>query len=691
MKADVKQRALYISGSLLLLALTTLMIWQGSFHFGSFEPQGAEQVWVLWGVSTLIFLLSVTLGFMLFRAGVKLWMEKQENREGSRIRTRLVVSALGLTMLPVIFLMLFSWLVLNRNLDKWFSRPAERVRINLIETALSMEEESKARARLQARLLAEAPATAEAAAGATLGAEAWSGLCRSREITAAWLERKGGEVTLCTPSAGAGTTVEAREAGPNGTKIRVQVRMNLDMQRQHAGLVRAITDYEEIRKRSKDIRNLYVGLMILITLFVLYVAAWLALLLSRQLARPVAALLVAAREIRTGNLGYRVVTSAFDEMATLVRTFNEMTQDLEANARELEHRRRFTEAILENIPIGVISLDVEGRILRRNPAIGRIFPNTGDVEMTRLEDLFSREDADEIRYLMKRARRTGIASRALDVEREGQTLHLALTLSPLENRSNSGIVLLVEDTSELLRAQKSVAWHEVARRVAHELKNPLTPIGLSSERIARMIDRGSIAPEAARVVRECTDTINREVESVRNLLDAFSQLARFPASEPVPSNMNQIVENALAVFDGRLEGVEIRRRLDGQLPMVMVDPEHFKRVLVNLIDNAAEAMQNAPVRRLFLSTTLAAPDVVEIVVSDTGHGVSREDREKLFLPYFSTRNRGTGLGLAIVNHILMEHGADIRVEENEPRGARFVIELPVRQSMGAKTEATALA
>jgi two-component system nitrogen regulation sensor histidine kinase NtrY len=237
-------------------------------------------------------------------------------------------------------------------------------------------------------------------------------------------------------------------------------------------------------------------------------------------------------------------------------------------------------------------------------------------------------------------------------------------------------VIVLEDTSELLRAQKAAAWHEVARRVAHEIKNPLTPMALSAERISRQLDRLQIPPENSRILNECASTISRSVESVKTLVDEFSQFARFPAAQPVRSDLNEVVESALAVFHGRLDGIDIRVQLAPDLPAVNIDRDQFQRVVVNLVDNAAEAMQDAPLKRLFIATQTGAAETVELVVSDTGCGVSADEKEKLFLPYFSTKGRGTGLGLAIVNHILADHGAQIRVEDNQPAGARFTIEIP---------------
>ena len=242
-----------------------------------------------------------------------------------------------------------------------------------------------------------------------------------------------------------------------------------------------------------------------------------------------------------------------------------------------------------------------------------------------------------------------------------------MTAASLEE--HRGFVMVIEDTSDLLRFQKASAWQEVARRIAHEIKNPLTPISLCADRIARQLLRVKLPPESRAILEECALTIQQEVQTVKTLVDEFSQFSRFPAAQPVPADLNEIVESARNVFAGRLEGIDVSLSLDRNISQVMADRELLKRVIVNLIDNAAEAMTDAPVRKLEIATSQPSPDLVEISVADTGCGVSGADKEKLFLPYFSTKARGTGLGLAIVSHIVTEHQGRVRVEDNYPNGA----------------------
>lgn len=665
----MRQRLLYYaSGIALFLLLIALLILPGSVSLGEFGPRNTPELYLFWGMSTFIFILTVTVAFMLFRTVAKLFIERSRDREGSRIRTKLVVGALLLSFIPLFFMVLWNVSILTYNLDKWFSRPAQNIKLTLIDVGSSIMRDAAERANAQANWLALVDRE-EGAAGL------YQKICAENGIVLA--KRDG--VTLCSvaPNSTQGMRkILATIKAWDGSQIEVETRMPVDLELKEKLIERSVKEYDQLNLNKKETRAQYQSILALITLFIAFVATWIALFLARQITEPISALLKAAHEVRQGNLAYRVERGAIDELGKLVRAFNEMTADLYASSRELELRRRFTEAILESIPTGVISVARDGQILKVNRAFQQMFQGPQAEAAQRLEDLFTREDAAEIRYLMKRARRTGLATQQMDMQKAGQTIHLSITVSALEDNVSSGFVVVVEDTSELLRAQKASAWHEVARRIAHEIKNPLTPIALCAERIQRHLERAVTTPEFARVVRECTLTIASEVESVKTLVDEFSQFARFPSPLPTPSDLNEVVENALNVFAGRLDGITIHKNLSTDLPQVNIDREQFKRIVVNLVDNAAEAMQDLSVKDLTITTQMATNESVELMVADTGCGVSPEDREKLFLPYFSTKSRGTGLGLAIVSHIVTDHHAQIRVEDNLPRGTRFVLEIP---------------
>jgi PAS domain S-box-containing protein len=417
--------------------------------------------------------------------------------------------------------------------------------------------------------------------------------------------------------------------------------------------------------------------------------------LSKQITRPVAALADAMDQIATGKYEQRVELITTGEMADLVRSFNHMAADLEASRQlaesssaqltaanqAIEERRRELETIVETIPSGVVTLDGSGTVLQANHAFAALMGLRLDAEMRgeTIASLLPAECVDEFAAVIRRGHRMGAASTEIELNARGRTMHLGVTSARLDlGRGKQGTVLVVEDTTELLRAQRQLAWKEVAQRVAHEIKNPLTPIALSAERIGKHLDRSQ--PDSTNVIRKCSEVILNCVGTLRTLVDQFSALAQFPASQPRACDMNKVAEEALALFAGRLDGITVKRDLEPDLPPVMADPEAIRRALANLIDNAAEAMQGSLLRVLAIRSSLCEDgSCVELAISDTGHGLTDEIRERLFLPFYSTKHRGTGLGLSIAAKIVQEHGGTIRAESNTPKGARFLLRLPLME------------
>ncbi len=668
----------FFASALLLTVLLAILVWQGSFSF-AFLPSDSRETVFLSAVSIVIFLLAIILAFILFRDGIKLYIDRQRQREGSRIRSKLLFGALALTIAPTLFSALFNYMVLNRTLDKWFTLPARGIEMNLQDLDKSYRKEAQARVQAEADWLSLLPETRDAAQTGYLNAAFFKGICETRGVRQLILAPRTGVpmllYQLLKGASAATLRADASVKNASGTigHLTLISDMTDDPSQRETGIQRFMDAQKQLNGRKKFYHDTYFLLICLLTLFVLFFAAWSAQILSRQISVPISGLLEAAREVRRGNLSYRVRVNAIDELATLVRAFNEMTNDLDCNARELEARRRFTEAILESIPTGVISVSADEKIERVNRALAGIFLPETVASSKHLADLFAPDDLAEIRYLLKRARRTGAAACQLDLQGASSVLHLAVTAASLEE--NRGFVMVLEDTSDLLRAQKASAWQEVARRIAHEIKNPLTPISLCADRIARLLPRISLTSETRAILEECASTIQQEVQTVKTLVDEFSQFSRFPSAQPAPADLNEIVESAMAVFAGRLDGIAVSISLDRSIPSVMADREQIKRVIVNLIDNAAEAMTDSPVRKLLITTSQASLDVVELSVTDTGSGVSSTDKEKLFLPYFSTKDRGTGLGLAIVSRVVSEHQGRVRVEDNYPKGTRFSVEL----------------
>jgi PAS domain S-box-containing protein len=480
------------------------------------------------------------------------------------------------------------------------------------------------------------------------------------------------------------------------------MRLPSKLTRISSEIQRETQKYNELSHRRKAEKRIYVSMLWLLTLLILFMATWFALFFSKQVTIPIQALANATHEVAQGNLGFQVAARADDELGVLVHSFNQMTQQLLENRRaieqaslnlqqanrQLEERGNTIEAILENIPTGVISFDPQGQITRLNSTAERLFGRPRTQSARVLTDLFSAEDAREIARMFRRAARQGVVTQQMDLDLGGRRAFMALTVSSVRARHGRvGSVLVLEDLAEVLRSQRSAAWQEVARRIAHEIKNPLTPIQLSTERILRLLERmdtESPPQELLAALGDSAKLIGREIGTLKTLVDEFTAFARFPASKPAPAQINNILEDALNVFAGRLNGISLQRDLSPDLPIVQADPDQMKRVVVNLIDNAAEALEQSLRKEIWVRSTLAPDrDVVEITIEDSGPGITPEAKERLFLPYFSTKRSGTGLGLAIVNRIIAEHHGSIRVEENFPTGTKFVIELPVDRALVA--------
>jgi two-component system, NtrC family, nitrogen regulation sensor histidine kinase NtrY len=720
------RRRVIVLTAIAVFVLFAVLVSQTGFDQTILRPDTNQQVVVFYALSLLISLLFVALTFVLARNLLKLFAERRLGVLGSKFRTRMVVGALLLSFVPVMVMYWFAYGLMNRSIDKWFSTPVEEVRADTDAMASLLANYAAQNARSEAIAIAASAETQRAfeAHGFSAMVEEF----RAHEPTlqggfAVAIQNGVAEASLGVPAPWTilknrlpvaeaakaqparfiwGQTEYTLGSAPVGDDGLILVAMPLpsEFSRTVKQIETSQQRYLQLSRERRHVRQTYMGLLLLLTMMVLFVTTWLALFLSKLVTRPLAALAEATQEISRGRLDYRIDVSAADEIGDLVRSFNRMAEELQtsrlqieasgcdartANA-ELEQRRRQMETILESIPTGVLSLDAARYVAHSNQAVLRMFHPEGFAAGehllmgARLADIFPEEVVEDLEALLRRADRMGVTTSQLEMPLPRASVNVAVTVALLRHQNEpSGYVIVFEDLSDLLKAQKQAAWREVARRVAHEIKNPLTPIALSAERIQRHLERSATPDQASlEVIRSCAATIAGAVETVRLLVDEFSSLARFPASNPRPADVNEIIENALSMFDGRMDGIIVQKSLAPDLPKVLADTEAIKRALANLVDNAAEAMQDSMVREIQVSSSLVASrDAVEISIADTGHGVTRELKERLFLPYFSTRKRGTGLGLAIVSRVVEEHHGSIRVEENRPAGARFILELPV--------------
>jgi nitrogen fixation/metabolism regulation signal transduction histidine kinase len=711
-------------GRVIALATAVLLLFfvifsQQAFRLTFLRPEGNVQTLLFAALSAVVFLLFVALTFVLLRTLLKLYAERRGGVLGSQFRTRMVIGALVLSFAPVIFLCLFAYGLMNRSVETWFSRPVREVYSDTRAVADLLTTYATENARAEAQSIASLPEVQRAFSQGKFAPVLTVFRRRERSIEGGFafaIIDERAEVSFHAPDIWQviRTRLPAKGASPapiqiNGIDYTLgfgtvgehgRILVGLPLPRNFAATIAQNEEsdrrYNELRNNRKVLRNTYVLLLLLLTVLLLFAATWFALFLSKFVTRPVAALAAATQEISRGHFEYRVDVPTGDELGRLAESFNRMAAELESNRRELEssaqslanantaleQRREHMETILESIPTGVLSLDAFRRITHRNTALLRMFQGAESrfAIGAGLDQAFPGEIIDELTAMLRRSNRMGSVTNQIEATANGLHLDLAITTASLHiGKQHLGYVLVFEDLSDLLKAQKQAAWREVARRVAHEIKNPLTPIALSSERIRRHLDRSATPdPQSLAIIHGCAQTIAGAVETVRTLVDEFSTLARFPASQPCPADINEIVQSALLLFDGRLEGIRMYTEFAPELPRVMADPEAMKRAVANLVDNAAEELQDALVREIHISTALLERrDMVEIVVADTGSGVSQEMKEKLFLPYFSTKHRGTGLGLAIVSRIIEDHRGTIRVEENLPVGARFVMELPL--------------
>ncbi len=762
MAPDAKHRKIIMLGAaafLLLILLSSLQAWNLPF----LQPHSAGLVLLFTLLSIIAFLAFVVLLVLLSRNILKLYADQRSRVLGSRLRSRMLIGALLLSLAPALFMFFFSYYLMNRSMDRWFSQPVGQLREDSTQVALELSHYVTSNARAEAEALANTPALARALDNdddpavitpTDFNAPLLNAI-RARRITLQGgfvivyhegqsvaqfqlpqlngrivvLPRKDDSESSSTPAEPAANTILKAAQRSDEPVIQIGDGRIGDGQAQPleyalgrasipspesennivvvglpmpAGLSSTIARIQQgaemywaTYRARNGVRRLGFSILLLLTALILFTSSWLALFLSKQITRPVEALADAMDEIAAGHYKHRLSVEATQELGELIRSFNHMAADLEESRTiaesstsqlsaaniTLEERRRELETVLETIPSGVVTLDSSMRVLQANRAFLDLLESTQQETAVGgpIQALFPADLADDLTRLLRRSQRMGIAAMEFEFRSPRGILNLATTMAALELQGHQrGCIMVVEDVTEFLRAQRQVAWKEVAQRVAHEIKNPLTPISLSAERIRKHVDHPM--PESTSVVRKCSEVILGSVETMRKLVDQFAALAQFPTAQPKPNDLNTIVESALMLFAGRLGGITIRRRLASEIPPVMADAEALKRALANLIDNAAEAMQGSLMRQLTVETCLSENHMAEIVVADTGHGLTPETRERLFLPYFSTKQRGTGLGLSIAAKIIQEHQGAIRAEQNAPQGARFVVELPLVES-----------
>jgi two-component system nitrogen regulation sensor histidine kinase NtrY len=680
--------------------------------------------------------------FVLARNVIKLLVERRRGLPFARFRSKLVLTLLGMTLIPTVLVLLVGSELIRNSANRWFSAPIDDVLTAAREVAAEYYQERQGAVDGQAVRIASVLATVDLSTGdlggvrdlvapdVTEGYVDLVEIYRVAEVngarsavpvvdvaspslppryTRAGADRLAqqalaGEAVNPSPEpvGDAGELVRAVQVvrGADGTPVGVVLVSDYlggELARNSRRIVDAYEGYQQLRVLKRPLAGVYLSFFLMMTLLVLVSATWVGLYLAKRITRPVQLLAAGARRIAAGHLDHRIEPETRDEFGGLIEAFNAMAGDLAASQRRLEksrldlehknveseQRRRYIETILERIATGVLSLDAQGRVSTVNGAAMRLLKLDALVAGQPHETVLGRADLVPLAAAIQRAthsRGQEHAGQEVALVVDGRELHLAVASTRLVGDGEpEGTVVVFDDVTPLIRAQKVAAWRDVARRLAHEVKNPLTPIQLSAERLRRHF---SAAPEPQRtLVEECSATIVQEVESLKQLVDEFSQFARMPAPRTVPTDLNELLRDALGLYRGLFTSISLEQHFTQPLPPVRVDPEQFRRVAINLVDNAVEAITDAPPEGtgLIVVETQHDPanDVVRVIVSDNGPGVPEAERGRLFLPYYSTKQRGSGLGLAIVRRIIVEHGGSIEATDNPPRGTRMTVELPV--------------
>jgi two-component system, NtrC family, nitrogen regulation sensor histidine kinase NtrY len=720
MERKKKKGPRFIAAFIILLVIVFLAIEIYIRESQEISPTSVFDV-LLSSMQIIVLLLFLVLFFVLGRNLVKLYLERKQKIVGSHFKTKLVLFFIALSFIPTLLLFFFASDLISRNIELWFKTPFDKI----LEDTKSLADSAYANAE-------EAASHYAAELSESISKQQLIRL-ENRLLLRDFIRRKLNEYrldeigiylgneelfTYLNPSlplqdykpiqtsavekANAGAAFRSVEVMGNGEMIRRGVSLSLPGEgyvlvttgkffpQSYAQKINNIDSYVQryrlLVPRKITVKTFYIISLIFITLLIIFAASWIGIHLAKGITVPIEKLAQATKEVSKGNLEVRVEDPASDELGTLIDSFNQMISDLRESERkiaqktsELENRKQYIETVLNNVTTGVVTLDAQGNITTINPSAREMLAlGEGNPVGKSFTEVFGEgrygEVTKNIAWGMKNRYR--LTEKEIHIAANGQTTTVALALSPLEEADGgfSGMIVVFDDLTQLIKAQKIATWKEVAQRVAHEIKNPLTPIQLSAERIIKTLrksDRNS--PD---IIEEGAKTIIQETRAIKSLVDEFSNFARMPKVELKPTDLRTLVDQTISLFRGVFAQVDFEIDLASDLPSpLQLDPDQIKRVLINIFDNAIEAMNKKgriSVRAVFYKKQ----QQVSIEVSDTGPGISVEDKTKLFLPYFSTKKKGTGLGLSIASQIVREHSGTIRVENNSPTGAKFIIQLP---------------
>lgn len=669
----------------------------------------------------ILFLLGLILLFVLGRNLIKLYFERRRKVVGSHFKTKLVLFFISLSFIPTLLLFFFASDLVSRNIEQWFRTPIDKI---LDDT----------RSLADGFYLNSAEITMHYAQQLSKAIEKQNLLDFERQlplmefVNKKLTEYKLDEIGIylnneelfsyLNPNlplqyyqdlpknriqrAHLGELLRTIEPMGNGEMIRRGVSITIPekgnllvvagkfLSQNYAQKITNITGYvkrySQLKTERNDVKTFYLLTLMFMTMLIVFAASWIGFHLAKGITGPIEKLAQATKKVSSGNLDIKVEYPAADELGTLIDSFNQMIADLKESqqniaqkASELEARKQYIETVLNNVATGVITLDAEGKITTINPS-ARHMLFLEEINLVG-EDYIRVFQEPRYSKVVKHIK-TGLnnkfplSNKEISIDSGHQSKTLSLTLSPLtqNGRSFSGLILVFDDLTQLIKAQKIAAWKEVAQRVAHEIKNPLTPIQLSSERIIRNLEKSDA--ENSSVIEESAKTIVEEARTIKSLVDEFSNFARMPSLSLQETDIHALIQQTISLFRNIFNDVEIETQFSPDVPsQIKVDPEQMKRMFINLMDNAIDAM-NKKGKVLFQTSYDQDQQVLKIEISDSGPGINLMDKDKLFLPHFSTKKKGTGLGLAIVNQVIEEHNGSIDVENTHPRGAKFTLQIP---------------
>lgn len=685
----------------------------------------------LWGLININVILLILLIFLVLRNTVKLYVERKRMVMGSKLMTKLISAFVLLTIVPTFILFFIVIGFINKSIDGWFSIKIEDSLQESLELGQDYYRDMTDRVFTNSRKIAVAISNP----GVHAGEDRLSTLIEEKmeendfstiEVYSAGGKRIsysiadrvnktmvpdiGAEHVRKALSGEAASFVETLDGGDvvrgispislpeNPERVFGAVVVSYYVPKSLIAKMKEISaafeGYKQLKLLKNPVKASYFTILLIITLLIVFFSIWIGRYLAKQITVPIHELAEGTHAVASGNLDYRIDVESNDEVGLLVKSFNRMTADLKAGKSmleeanldlrrtntELEQRRRYMEIVLGNVPAGVVSIDRTGRIVSMNRVAADILGTDTVYALGKhYRDVLRASDRDVFREMIREMNDMDLESseRQMRVQVRDVPMTVLVNLNALRDDSGEyvGMVAVLDDLTHLLKTQRMHAWKEVAKRIAHEIKNPLTPIKLSAQRLRRKY-RDRFSEDT--VFDECTDTIINQVDELKTLVNEFSSFARMPASNPSPNDLNEVVRETVSLYKSGHRGVSFEARCDGSLPVLDIDRDQIKRVIINLVDNAVSAVDPDDGEVVVETSYDGEMQLARLMVSDNGPGIPAEAKQKLFEPYFSTKRSGTGLGLAIVSNIISDHNGYIRVKDNDPRGTRFIIELPVK-------------